>query len=424
MSDFSLSSVGGLASGAGDLIGKADPLGNLIDMGASLLGLPPEAKNVIKIAAGAAIGNPVLIVSGAVGLSGNLATAADVNSPATTEYVPPSLDRPCAGYSPVPLGPPSDDWLPQLEPLAATAAAPAPAPAAPVPEPSVKAAARRDFIAEAENLVESVTGNPVRRPPGAQGGAAEHPATSPERGTPASQPPVSGGPAATQPEDPIDPNLLAYRDAVAVLQANFDTLDAVGWKNGEFNKLELHALSEHPNTSERMRKAARFLLEHPEYFNRLEQAAGIGFMDGIVGRADLNAELARVDAQIAASRPEPEAPVYGGNTVTPDQGHLRNILNDPRLSLEDKLLALLEGGLRSVDGELQGMMGQLVNLQTQKGGTKDTKKAGELDTQMQMLQFRIQRAVERRSQMFQLMSTLSEKFNEMAKVAIQNLGRA
>jgi hypothetical protein len=43
---------------------------------------------------------------------------------------------------------------------------------------------------------------------------------------------------------------------------------------------------------------------------------------------------------------------------------------------------------------------------------------------MQMLQFRIQRAVERRSQMFQLMSTLSEKFNEMAKVAIQNLGRA
>jgi hypothetical protein len=174
-----------------------------------------------------------------------------------------------------------------------------------------------------------------------------------------------------------------------------------------------------PNTSREVREAAQFLLDNPEYFNRLELAAGIGWQDGMVGMPDLRAELRRVDAQLAASEPPADVPVYGDGpvAVTPGQGYLRNILNAPGLSIEEKLMLL-------VDRELQGMMGDLVTLQTRKGNTKDAKKAGELDTQLQLLQFRIQRAVERRSQMFQLMSTLSEKFNEMAKVAIQNMGRA
>ena len=38
--------------------------------------------------------------------------------------------------------------------------------------------------------------------------------------------------------------------------------------------------------------------------------------------------------------------------------------------------------------------------------------------------FRLQRLMERRTQMFNLLSNMSAKFNEMTKTAIQNMSRA
>ena len=449
MSDLSLSSVASVAQGTGDVIGKADPISNLIDVGASLLGLPPEMKNVAKVAAGVAIANPVLVVSGAVGLTGSvLGAGANASAAATTEYVPRPGNPTVTGYARGAVRPSSaDDGLPPLEPLVAETVAPriavaggsrnAAAAPPPSPEPAGEARTRNEPAATsgrksevfllAERMAASV-GRPVQRqPPGESGpggpGPSGEPGTRPELPGPevpgGTQGPGAGGAG-------IDPKLAEYREHLEVLQNNFAALDAADRKDGVFSKHGLLLSLDDPNTPPEVRGAAQFLLDNPEYFNRLELAAGIGWQDGMVGMPDIRAELRRVDAQLAASEPPADAPVYGDGpvAVTPGQGYLRHILNAPGLSIEEKLMALLEGGLQSVDRELQGMMGELVTLQTRKGNTRDAKKAGELDTQLQLLQFRIQRAVERRSQMFQLMSTLSEKFNEMAKVAIQNMGRA
>ncbi len=231
MSDLSLSSVGGLASGAGDLIGKADPLGNLIDVGASLLGLPPEAKNVVKIAVGAIAADPVLIVSGSVGLAGNVMNnTGNASPPATTEYTPPQGSLWCAGYARTPFGPPADDGLPPLAPLLPNEAARGGTAAPAVPSAKAgpanadatggaQTSRKSELFQQAEKLAGTLLGGAVLASPGTQG-PSEHPATGPDKDVPVSQAPAAGGKPATAPE------LLEYRECLEVLRSNYDTFDA------------------------------------------------------------------------------------------------------------------------------------------------------------------------------------------------------
>src|SRR5688500_6681499 len=64
-------------------LGAIDPIGLIIDVGAGVLGLPPEVKNIAKIAVGIAMANPVTALNGATGLLGNL------EERAATEWKPP-----------------------------------------------------------------------------------------------------------------------------------------------------------------------------------------------------------------------------------------------------------------------------------------------------------------------------------------------
>ena len=81
-------------------------------------------------------------------------------------------------------------------------------------------------------------------------------------------------------------------NALHVLDQNWATFDsAAGARDQYLRREDLQAILNNPNASSMLKDAARFLLQHPEYFNRLEMAAGVGGKDGIVGHGDVKAEL-------------------------------------------------------------------------------------------------------------------------------------
>lgn len=107
------------------------------------------------------------------------------------------------------------------------------------------------------------------------------------------------------------------------------------------------------------------------------------------------------------------------------------------MSLEEKIQAILMLITESVDQEIEQTMQGIADAQdrlaqTRDGRAKAQKPAGqathaketEQQREIEKLQLKLQKLIERRKQMFELMSNLSSKFNEMAKTAIQNLGRA
>ena len=73
-------------------------------------------------------------------------------------------------------------------------------------------------------------------------------------------------------------------------------------------------------------------------------------------------------------------------------------------------------------------MNQLADAQDQQASVKDSKGSAAAEAKasrgVEQLQLKLQKLMERRKQTFDLMSNISEKFNEMAKTAIQNLGRS
>jgi phosphoglycolate phosphatase-like HAD superfamily hydrolase len=104
--------------------------------------------------------------------------------------------------------------------------------------------------------------------------------------------------------------------------------------------------------------------------------------------------------------------------------YVRGVLADSSLSLEDKMEAVLQHVSDSSDAEAQDVMAQIAAVQDQRAGTTDPQQATKLDQSYEQLQLRLQKCMERHDQMFTLMSNISQKFDGMAKVAIENLGRA
>lgn len=258
------------------------------------------------------------------------------------------------------------------------------------------------------------SGGPGRPGPGQGTGSGEGPGG-------AGRPGGSG----TSGSGSLDPNLAGYRDALRVLDQNWDTFDtAVGAKDGKLSMANLEALLGSPAASPTLKRAAQFFKDNPEYFNRLETAAGTGSKDGVASRQDLGAELAAV-----AKLPEvPGASSPGGSGRSPGGTRARDIVDNPNMSIEQKVQALLMGITEDTDAELLDVMNEMASARDERAtlGTSDQDKArgAKLDTSMQELELRLQTLMEKRKAMFDLMSNMSSKFNEMAKTAISNLRSA
>jgi hypothetical protein len=188
----------------------------------------------------------------------------------------------------------------------------------------------------------------------------------------------------------------------------------------------------------------------------LDTAGKGGRVDGTISQQDVQKALKKVNDDIARhgvrqpsapapSVPAPSTPAPGPSTPAPVEGTppsipgpkpvpggecsgVNDIIHNPHLSLEEKLQAILLLITRDTDEEILDVMKGMAGVRDERArlGTDPQSKAREakLETTFQELNLRLQKLMEKRKQMFDLMSTLSSKFNEMAKVAIQNMGRA
>ena len=276
----------------------------------------------------------------------------------------------------------------------------------------------------------------------------------------------------------LDPSVLQYQEALRTLAANFGILDTLcGKKNSKIDLQTLQLAAQHPNLSPELRSAARFLLERPDYRNMLDTAGKGGSVDGTISQLDVQQALKKVNDDIAKygvrqpSKPAPStpppsngpppprtpppgkpgtpvetrppstgqpsppvestppktpAPKPGGSSES--SGSVSDIINNPHMSMEEKLQALLTLITRDTDDEILDVMKEMSSVREERSklGTdeKSRTRGAKLETTMEQLNLRLQKLMEKRKQMFDLMSNISSKFNEMAKQAIQNLGRA
>jgi hypothetical protein len=104
----------------------------------------------------------------------------------------------------------------------------------------------------------------------------------------------------------------------------------------------------------------------------------------------------------------------------------RNIIDDPTLSVEEKVQLILQQISETIDDELLATMEQLeaANLHRAELSSDDKTGLANSDNSIQRITMRLQKLVERQKQMFELMSTMSSKFNEMCNHALNNLGKA
>ncbi|RKG96515.1 hypothetical protein D7X32_35760, partial [Corallococcus carmarthensis] len=219
----------------------------------------------------------------------------------------------------------------------------------------------------------------------------------------------------------LDPDLAEYADALQVLDQNWDTFDAaVGTKDGKLTMANLLAVLDSPAASPTLKRAAQFFKDHPEYFHRLEMAES-GGRDGVANWQDLDAELDAVGKLPRGSSSSGSGRSTGGSRA-------RDIVDNPNMSIEQKVQALLMGITEDTDSELLDVMNEMASAREERAtlGTSDSDKArgAKLDTSMQELELRLQTLMEKRKAMFDLMSNMSSKFNEMAKTAISNLRSA
>ncbi len=357
---FFANAVSNVVSNPASLIGG--PINAGIDLVGDAIGLDPKLKNIAKIALGAMTGNVMMAAQGAVGLAEELAK----NPAATTEYK----------------------------------------------HSSDSAAASNGY---AQNPSETQEQRELRE-------------------------------------------TREYRDALYTVLENFDKCDGAmfGLSDGIVSTLDLERVSKDPRFPEDLRRAAAVLLKN---MDDIDRAAGIGFQDNRIGRADLEARLGTVNAKIEVlelrlknSSPLPKKPIDESSPLrellperfkpvqfdppragAPIESPVKGIIEDPSLSLEEKIELILMQIMSGLDQQVLDTMNALEAATRKLGEEKDkaaqgsadaNKKLAEAQLSVDRLTMQLQKLMERRKQMFELLSNMTAKFHDMARTALSNLGRA
>jgi hypothetical protein len=206
--------------------------------------------------------------------------------------------------------------------------------------------------------------------------------------------------------------------------------------------------------SPELRTAARFLVDNPGYFERLDSRVNLFnsslgqlvnnarnddriTLDNVRGELNaVKADFARYGRPGSAGTPAPSTTPPGSPTGSAPPGSsggtagssMRGIINDPNMSLEEKIEAILMALTEKMDGEILQTMDDLAAAQDKqasiKNGKGDEKALSDSQRDIDRINLRLQKLVEKRKTMFEMMSTLSMKFNEMAKTALSNMRSA
>lgn len=235
-----------------------------------------------------------------------------------------------------------------------------------------------------------------------------------------------------------------------VLRDNLHNVDSAGalikFSDGVFNRFDLVAVANNVRYPEDLRASARYFLTHPDVFREMDVASRVGIPDGLVGLADIESMLDSVQSKIGNDKTPPVKPQTASHQSravssassqnsstqgTEAKSSVRDILNDPSLSLEEKISLIMNSLLDNIDSQIEQSMDDLASAQDRigmkkeesegngpyKGETADTRKAEKINQ-------RLQKLIEQRKAMNDLLSNMSTKFAEMNHIAIQNLGRS
>lgn len=241
-----------------------------------------------------------------------------------------------------------------------------------------------------------------------------------------------------------------------VLDQNFDLFDTANGKLGKDGKVTMHELLLVANDArlpDEVRDAARKLMNDPVLLARLDKERD-GAINGGFGRGDVRRLKARVEAELQetwaagpAQKPQAQAtqqkPVQGpeqtegkndlavqeggapphdpsdfgsaieGPKLSPNveqaQSPMTSVLDDPSLNFETKTKLVLESAMNVAEDELTSAYVQLDTLQA---AGKEVPAS---------LNFKVQRLMQRRQEMFQLLSNMTTMSHDMAMAAIRNI---
>jgi len=250
--------------------------------------------------------------------------------------------------------------------------------------------------------------------------------------------PVGGG------KGKLDPKMKDYLQSLQTLERNFQYLDATDGKmEGLLRLSDLQRIAGDRRVSPELREAARFLVANPGYFERLDVSTDSKGVLGQVSQTfkndnafflqDVRGEIGKVKAELASggtARPPPGQPCPTGGSATGStaSSSVKGIINDPSMSLEEKINAILMNLTEKMDDEILQTMDSLAAAQDKKAGISNDKgnekSLTEAQRDIDRLSMRLQQLVEKRKTMFEMMSTMSMKFNEMAKTALSNMRSA
>jgi hypothetical protein len=281
-----------------------------------------------------------------------------------------------------------------------------------------------------------------------------------------STPSVSGNPGTTPDLTSLGGDFdTQYGTALGALDKYFNLLDTaagIGKRDGVFAKVDLQAAATNPDLPPELKAACEFLLNNPAVFNEINAAGGTAD-DGFITQADVQAAIAQLPTtqqptslpssppgsiSLGAGDPSGTNPAGAIESTSPGAGTFgatagtgSNTGTDPGgatsiqqmyasgMSMEDVIQSVLGQSLGTIDDQINSTVSEINQVEqqeatAQQSGGSNSAAATKAQTDLQMLQMNLQDLVQKRQQMFTLMSNMSELFNETAKSILANLGRA
>lgn len=186
----------------------------------------------------------------------------------------------------------------------------------------------------------------------------------------------------------------------------------------------------------------------PQQYGASQYGGGAGAMSAPVGRGSPGA-MSGLGA-MGGTRGGAMGGPMGGGTYMPggrpvyagpgSLGAMSGILSDPALTVEDKVTLFLMQIMKRMDNEIEQQMNYVNQLQNQGGrrgqaggaGGGDPNAAaataaglepGGSDSSIDVETIKLKRLIDKRSQMFDMLRQIVDKYNETAKGIIQSMGR-
>jgi hypothetical protein len=238
----------------------------------------------------------------------------------------------------------------------------------------------------------------------------------------------------------------AGSDELSALQTILASFDSLNDRNPFFgddvlSREELERAASEADTSPALKRALRYVLDHPSLLDRLARSRGFGVSG--MSRSDLELGIEDARRGAAASKPTtaktptPKPAGSAGSSGTTKSSSssskssssrsrdpsIKDILNDKSLSIEEKIEMILMVLENRADDQMLSVTQQMDQNDDKKTNKDDRKKVAKLDKVDRDLNFKMERLMKRKEQLSNLLSTMEMKFASMAQTAIANMGR-